>query len=72
MKIFKLKKGGQTENVEEVTIILRRIIDDELLKKAINICAKNDFTVSETIDYLNEQFDCIDYISFDDLETFYC
>ena len=72
MKIFKLKKGGQTENVEEVTIILRRIIDDELLTKAINICAKNDFTVSETIDYLNEQFDCIDYISFDDLETFYC
>lgn len=72
MKIFKLKKGGQTENVEEVTIVLSRIIDDELLKKAINICAKNDFTVSETIDYLNEQFNCIDYISFDDLETFYC
>lgn len=72
MQIFKLQKGGEVENPETVIVTLRRIIDDELLKKAINICAENNFNVIETLSYLDEQFDCVEYTSFSDLETFYC
>ena len=43
-----------------------------VLKTAINICAENDLTVNETIKYLDNQFECIDFITFDDLDTFYC
>ena len=72
MQIFKLQKGGEVENPEAVIVILKRIIDDELLKKAINICAENNFNVTETLNYLEEQFNCINFTSFSDLETFYC
>lgn len=72
MKIFKIKKGGDTENPEEAIVVLTRIIDDELLKKAINICAQNNYDVVGTINYLREQFDCVDFVTFDNLNTFYC
>lgn len=72
MKIFKLKKGGETENADELTVILKRTIDDELLKKAINICASNNYSVEQTVNYIDEQFNCVDFVAFDDLETFYC
>lgn len=72
MRVFKLKKGGETENVDEVIVILTRAIDDELLKKAINICADNNYTVEQTLHYIDEQFNCLDFASFTDLETFYC
>lgn len=72
MQIFKLQKGGEVENPETVIVILKRTIDDELLKKAINICAENNFNVTETLNYLEEQFNCINFTSFSDLKTFYC
>lgn len=72
MKIFKIKKGGETENVDEALIVLSRPIDDELIKKAINICAENDYTVSETVGYLEEQFGCVELCTFDNVNTFYC
>lgn len=72
MRIFKLKKGGETENVEEVIVVLNRTIDDVLLKKAINICADNNFTIHETLKYIEDQFNCISFTSLSDLETFYC
>lgn len=72
MRIFKIKKGGDVENVDEALIVLTRIIDDELLKKAVNICAKNNCSVSETVKYLQDQFNCVDFVTFDNLNTFYC
>lgn len=72
MRVFKLKKGGETENVDEAIVILTRTIDDELLKKAINICAENNFSVNETLNYIDEQFNCLDFVSLSDVETFYC
>ena len=72
MRVFKLKKGGEVENADEVIVILSRTIDDELLKKAINICAENNYSVEQTLKYIDEQFNCIDFASFSDLETFYC
>ena len=72
MRVFKLKKGGETENVDEAIVILTRDIDEELLKKAINICADNNYTVEQTLHYIDEQFNCLDFANFTDLETFYC
>lgn len=72
MRVFKLKKGGETENVDEVIVILTRPIDDELLKKAINICADNQLDINQTLDYIDEQFNCLDFASLGNLETFYC
>lgn len=72
MRVFKIKKGGETENVEEVTVVLTKMIDDELLKKAINICADNNFSLEETIKYIEDQFNCVSFVTFDDLFTFYC
>ncbi len=72
MRIFKLMKGGEVENTEEVIVVLNRLIDDELLKKAINICASNNFTINETLDYIDLQFNCIDFNTSEDLNTFYC
>ena len=72
MRIFKLQKGGETENVDDAIIVLSRPIDDELIKKAINICADNNFSLNETIKYLDEQFNCLDFVTLSNLETFYC
>lgn len=71
MQIFKLKKGGETENVKETVVVLTRDIDKLLLMGAINIVAKNDpKDVHDIIDYLKEQFANVDmYV--DDVETFY-
>lgn len=72
MRIFKIKKGGKTENPEEAVVILTRDVDGELLTKAVNICADKEMNVQQTIYYLKEQFDCIEFATFDDLFTFYC
>ncbi len=72
MRVFKLKKGGETENTEEVIIMLSREIDRELIMKAINICAERNFNIAATMNYLDEQFHCIEDTSSLDLETFYC
>ena len=73
MQIFKLKKGGETENVKETIIVLKKPVDEELLKTAINIVAKRNPTdVYEFIEFLKTQFDCIyGYDVLDDVETFY-
>lgn len=71
MQIFKLKKGGETENVKETVVVLHRDIDEELLKSAINIVAKdNPNNVYDVIEYLGNQFDNISLYE-DDVETFY-
>ncbi len=71
MQIFKLKKGGETENVKETIVVLYRDIDGELLKSAINLAAKNNPNNSDdVIEYLNNQFDNVSLCE-DDVETFY-
>lgn len=72
MKIFKIKKGGETENADEVIVVLNRTIDDELLKKAVNICAENNYDVAQTVKYIQEQFNCVEFTTFSDLNTLYC
>ena len=72
MRIFKLKKGGETENVDEGIIVLNRDIDSELLKKAVNICAEKNYNVADTVKYVQEQFDCVEFTAFGDLDTLYC
>lgn len=72
MRVFKLKKGGETENVDEAIVILTRAIDDELIEKAINMCAEKDYTPKETIKYLDEQFNGVNDATYDGLKTFYC
>jgi len=72
VRVFKLKKGGETENARELLIVLTRDIDDELLTKAINICAEKEFDINQTKIYLELQFNCIDFVENDDLKTFYC
>lgn len=72
MRLFKLKKGGETENADVVIVVLNRLIDDVLLKKAINLCADNNYTINETLEYIDDQFKCISFTSLSDLETFYC
>ena len=71
MRIFKITKGGETENVEEAIVVLTKDIDDELLKKAINICAANKYTINAIINYIEDQFNCLDFVTFSNLETFY-
>lgn len=71
MQIFKLKKGGETENVKETVVVLTRDIDKQLLMGAINIVAKKEpQEVYDVIEYLKEQFANIDIYE-DDVETFY-
>ncbi len=71
MQIFKLKKGGETENVKETVVVLTRDIDKQLLMGAINIAAKKEpQEVYDVIEYLKEQFANIDIYE-DDVETFY-
>lgn len=72
MRVFKITKGGEVENIDERIVVLTRMIDDELLKKAINICAENNFSVHDTLKYIEEQFNCIDFATDSNLETFYC
>lgn len=73
MQIFKLKKGGETENVKETVVVLNknRDIDKDLLMSAINLAAKkNPETSYEVISYLDNQFEAVELYE-DDVETFY-
>lgn len=70
MQIFKLKKGGETENVKETIVVLNRSIDRELLISAINKQADAEKGEAEILKYLEDNFKAI-YCIENDLETFY-
>lgn len=70
MQIFKLKKGGETENVEETIVVLNRNIDRELLISAINKQAKNGKGESEILKYIEDNFNAVYFVD-KDVETFY-
>lgn len=70
MQIFKLKKGGETENVKETVVVLNRNIDRELLISAINKQADKEKGEAEILKYLEDNFKAI-YCIENDLETFY-
>lgn len=71
MQIFKLKKGGETENVKETIVVMDRDIDKNLLKCAINLVAKDKpDSIDEVLNYLSNQFDNV-CLSENDVETFY-
>ena len=70
MQIFKLKKGGESENVKETVVVLNRNIDRELLISAINKQADKEKGEAEILKYLEDNFKAI-YCIEDDLETFY-
>lgn len=70
MQIFKLKKGGQTENVKETIVILNRNIDRDLIVAAINKKAKENKDEASILKYLEDNFKSV-YMVEKDLETFY-
>lgn len=70
MQIFKLKKGGETENVKETVVILNRPIDRELLISSINKQAEKNKSDVEILKYIEDNFKAV-YLVSDDLETFY-
>lgn len=70
MQIFKLKKGGETENPKETIVILNRNIDRDLLVKAINKKAETQPDEAAILKYIEDNFKAI-YCVENDLETFY-
>lgn len=70
MQIFKLKKGGETENVKEITVILNRDIDRELLISAINKQAKKGSEESGILKYIEDNFKAVYFVE-ENVETFY-
>lgn len=70
MQIFKLKEGGETENVEETIVVLNRNIDRELLISAINKQAQYGKGESEILQYIEDNFKAV-YCVENELETFY-
>lgn len=72
MRVFKIKKGGDVENSEDAFVVLSRPIDEDLLKTAINICAEKNLSIQDTLQYIDRQFNCLDFVTLSDVETFYC
>lgn len=70
MQIFKLKKGGETENVKETVVILNRNIDRDLLLSAINKQAENGKGESEILKFIEDNFKAV-YCVENEIETFY-
>lgn len=70
MQIFKLKKGGETENPKETIVILNRNLDRDLLISAINKKAKENVDESTILKYIEDNFKAV-YCVENDLETFY-
>ena len=70
MQIFKLKKGGETENVKETLVILNRNIDRDLLVAAINKQAEARKDETAILKYLEDNFKAV-YRVENDVETFY-
>lgn len=70
MQIFKLKKGGKTENTEEIIVMLNRPIDRDLIIKAINNKADENATEASILQYIEDNFKAV-YCVEKDLETFY-
>ena len=70
MQIFKLQKGGQTENAKETIVILNRNIDRNLLVSAINSQAKLNKDEAQILKYIEDNFKAV-YCVENDLETFY-
>ena len=70
MHIFKLKKGGETENVEETIVILNRDIDRELLLSAINKQAEKGEGEADILKFIEDNFKAV-YCVENEIETFY-
>lgn len=70
MQVFKLKKGGETENVKETIVILNRNIDKDLLVKAINKQAELGKDEVGILQYIEDNFKAV-YCVENELETFY-
>ena len=70
MQIFKLKKGGETENVEETIVVLNRNIDRELLISSINKQAEKGKNEAEILKYIEDNFKAVYFVE-KDIETFY-
>lgn len=70
MQIFKLKKGGETENVKETIVVLNRNIDKDLLVKAINKQAELGKDEVGILQYIEDNFKAV-YCVENELETFY-
>ena len=70
MQIFKLKKGGETENVKETVVVLNRNIDRDLIVRAINNQAEIKNDEAAILKYLEDNFKAI-YSVETDVETFY-
>lgn len=70
MQIFKLQKGGETENVKETVVVLNRNIDRDLIVRAINNQAEINNDESAILKYLEDNFKAVYQVE-NDLETFY-
>ena len=70
MQIFKLKKGGETENVKETIVILNRNIDRDLLLSAINKQAEKGKGEGDILKFIEDNFKAV-YCVENEIETFY-
>lgn len=73
MRSFIIKKGGQVENPDEYLFIMTHLVDEDLLKMAINKMASNeDVSICDIHEYLNTQFQGVqEIIKLNDEFTFY-
>lgn len=73
MRSFIIKKGGQVENPDEYLFIMTHLVDEDLLKMAINKMASNeDVSIHDIHEYLNTQFQGVqEIIKLNDEYTFY-
>ena len=73
MKTFIIKKGGQVENPDEYLFIMTHLVDEELLKMAINkMAGKENVSIYDIHEYLDTQFRGVqEIIKLNDDFTFY-
>ena len=73
MKTFIIKKGGQGENPDEYLFIMTHLVDEELLKMAINkMASKENVSIYDIHEYLDTQFRGVqEIIKLNDEFTFY-
>lgn len=73
MKTFIIKKGGQVENPDEYLFIMTHLVDEELLKMAINkMAGKENVSIYDIHEYLDTQFRGVqEIIKLNDEFTFY-
>ena len=73
MRSFIIKKGGQVENPNEYLFIMTHLVDEDLIKMAINKMASNEnVSIYDIHEYLNTQFQGVqEIIKLNDEFTFY-